>query len=177
MTGHKAEGLTVAANWALPDGTRQGGTVLVHAAGMDEPGLHVATSRHRDKVILFAGRDQLETPADTHDLGVPTTGEQLERRVVAGPSEQARTRPGAGNDTPVHDDLGRAAATRAPKAPLAPERSVPALDASMSWDELKAQVPGQPTAPAGTEDSPPVLAPRAGWATRRSVSWTSGGPR
>jgi conjugative relaxase-like TrwC/TraI family protein len=109
MTGHKAEGLTVAADWALPGGTRQGGTVLVHAAGMDEPGLHVATSRHRDKVILFAGRDQLETPGETHDLGIPTTDQQLERRVVAGLAEQARTRPATANDTPVHDDLGHGA--------------------------------------------------------------------
>ena len=114
MTGHKAEGLTVAADWALPYGTRQGGTVLVHAAAMDEPGLHVATSRHRDKVILFAGRDQLETPADTHELGVPTTEGQLERRVVAGLAEQARARPGTANDTPVHDDLARAAGGRGP---------------------------------------------------------------
>ncbi len=118
MTGHKAEGLTVAADWALPDGTRQGGTVLVHAAGMDEPGLHVATSRHRDKVILFAGRDQLETPADTHDLGTPATDQQLERRVVAGLAEQARTRSATANDTPVHDDLGRGANGRAPEPGL-----------------------------------------------------------
>jgi len=115
MTGHKAEGLTVTADWSLPDGTRQGGTVLVHAAGMDEPGLHVATSRHRDKVILFAGRDQLETPADTHELGIPTTGEQLERRVVAGLAEQARTRSPTANDRPVHDDLGRAPDGRRPR--------------------------------------------------------------
>ncbi len=147
MTGHKAEGLTVAADWALADGTRQGGTVLVHAAGMDEPGLHVATSRHRDKVILFAGRDQLETPGDTHELGLPETDDQLERRVVAALAEQARTRPGTANDTPVHDDLGRAAAPRAPLTSAAP-----ALDASMSWDELKAEVVGRPAAPAGTND-------------------------
>jgi len=117
MTGHKAEGLTVAGDWALPDGTRQGGTVLVHAAGMDEPGLHVATSRHRDKVILFAGRDQLETPADTHELGIPTTGEQLERRVVAGLAEQARSRTAAANDRPVHDDLHRSPARPAEAVP------------------------------------------------------------
>ncbi len=115
MTGHKAEGLTVSADWALADGTRQGGTVLVHAAGMDEPGLHVATSRHRDKVILFAGRDQLETPADAHELGIPTTGEQLERRVVAALAEQARTRSPTSNDRPVHDDLGRTPGGRRPE--------------------------------------------------------------
>jgi len=117
MTGHKAEGLTVTADWSLPGGTRQGGTVLVHAAGMDEPGLHVATSRHRDKVILFAGRDQLETPADTSELGIPTTDRQLERRVVAALAEQARTRSPTANDTPVHDDLGHGPGGRRPRDP------------------------------------------------------------
>jgi conjugative relaxase-like TrwC/TraI family protein len=109
MTGHKAEGLTVTGDWALPGGSRQGGTVLVHAAGMDEPGLHVATSRHRDKVILFAGRDQLESVVETHERGIPGTDEQRVSRVVAGLARQARTRPGTANDTPVHDDLGHGA--------------------------------------------------------------------
>ncbi len=137
MTGHKAEGLTVAADWALPGGTRQGGTVLVHAAGMDEPGLHVATSRHRDKVILFAGRDQLETAGDTHDLGIPTTGEQLERRVVAGLAEQARTRPGTGNDTPVHDDLGRGPGRRGPERdPDLPPGIEPGTELAAQWARL-----------------------------------------
>ncbi len=145
MTGHKAEGLTVAADWVLADGTRQGGTVLVHAAGMDEPGLHVATSRHRDKVILFAGRDQLETPGDSHELGGPTTGEQLERRVVAGLAEQARTRPATADDTPVHDDLGFAAGREPDRTPgrgadLDPlPRAVEQSDVADAWAELKAQ--------------------------------------
>jgi len=168
MTGHKAEGLTVAADWALPGGTRQGGTVLVHAAGMDEPGLHVATSRHRDKVILFAGRDQLETPADTHELGIPTTDQQLEQRVVAGLAEQARTRPGTANDRPVHDDLGRGAGREparagraAPdpdlaelrKAVMGPPDDEPA-DSFDAWARLKALV---------TDEDRPVAGLREAW--------------
>jgi len=145
MTGHKAEGLTVAADWALPDGTRQGGTVLVHAAGMDEPGLHVATSRHRDKVILFAGRDQLETPADTHERGTPATDVQRARRVIAALAEQARTRPGNASDRPVHDDLGG--------APTAPEAQ-PSRRAATTWAEIKAQLPAREgTAQAGPGDA------------------------
>ncbi len=145
MTGHKAEGLTVAADWALADGTRQGGTVLVHAAGMDEPGLHVATSRHRDKVILFAGRDQLETPADTHERGIPATDVQRARRVIAGLAEQARTRPGNANDRPVHDDLAG--------APTAPEAQ-PSRRAATTWAEIKAQLPAKAaTAQAGPGDA------------------------
>jgi len=145
MTGHKAEGLTVAADWARPDGTRQGGTVLVHAAGMDEPGLHVATSRHRDKVILFAGRDQLETPADTHERGTPATDVQRARRVIAALAEQARTRPGNASDRPVHDDLGG--------APTAPEAQ-PSRRAATTWAEIKAQLPAREgTAQAGPGDA------------------------
>jgi len=145
MTGHKAEGLTVAADWALPGGTRQGGTVLVHAAGMDEPGLHVATSRHRDKVILFAGRDQLETPADTHERGTPATDVQRARRVIAALAEQARTRPGNASDRPVHDDLGG--------APTAPEAQ-PSRRAATTWAEIKAQLPAREgTAQAGPGDA------------------------
>jgi len=137
MTGHKAEGLTVAADWALADGARQGGTVLVHAAGMDEPGLHVATSRHRDKVILFAGRDQLETPADTHELGIPTTDRQLERRVVAGLAEQARTRSANANDTPVHDDLGRGPGSRGTERdPDLPPGIEPGTELAAQWARL-----------------------------------------
>jgi len=101
-------------------------------------------------VIWFAGRDQLETPADTHDLGIPTTDQQLERRVVAGLAELARTRSATANDSPVHDDLERAAAPRGAPVPAAP--ATPALDVGMSWDELKAQVGGQPAAPAKTEE-------------------------
>jgi len=145
MTGHKAEGLTVTADWSLPGGTRQGGTVLVHAAGMDEPGLHVATSRHRDKVILFAGRDQLETPADTHERGTPATDVQRARRVIAALAEQARTRPGNASDRPVHDDLGG--------APTAPETQ-PSRRAATTWAEIKAQLPAREgTAPAGPGDA------------------------
>jgi len=151
MTGHKAEGLTVSADWSLQDGTRQGGTVLVHAAGMDEPGLHVATSRHRDKVILFAGRDQLETPADTHELGIPATGEQLERRVVAALAEQARTRSPTANDRPVHDDLGRAPRGRRPQRdPDLPAGAAPA-------DEPTAQEAGL------VDPARPVARLRAAW--------------
>jgi len=145
MTGHKAEGLTVAADWARPDGTRQGGTVLVHAPGMDEPGLHVATSRHRDKVILFAGRDQLETPADTHERGTPATDVQRARRVIAALAEQARTRPGNASDRPVHDDLGG--------APTAAEAQ-PSRRAATTWAEIKAQLPAREgTAQAGPGDA------------------------
>jgi len=81
--------------------------VLVYAPGMDEPGLHVATTRHKDKMFLFAGREQVETVNDTYEKGIPATEEQRDGRVIAALAEQARQRPSNANDTPVHDDLGR----------------------------------------------------------------------
>ena len=128
MTGHKAEGMTVTADWAIPDGSHQGGTVLVHAAGMDEPGLHVATSRHRDKVMLFAGRDQLESAADTYELGTPVSEQERQQRVIAALAEHARNRTGTGNDRPVHDDLGRS-----PQPQVRPERQ---RDPAAAWQAL-----------------------------------------
>jgi hypothetical protein len=107
MTGHKAEGLTVAADWTRPDGVHQGGAVLVHAAGMDEPGLHVATSRHRDRVLIFAGRDQLEDANTAYERGVPATAEARDRRVIAALAEQAAARSPTANDRPVLDELDR----------------------------------------------------------------------
>ncbi len=112
MTGHKAEGLTVAADWAGAGGAHQGGTVLVYAPGMDEPGLHVATSRHRDRMYLFAGREDLESANDTWELGVPRSQEQREARVVAALAEQAKARSTNTNDRPVLDDLGQAPVPR-----------------------------------------------------------------
>ena len=78
---------------------------------MEEPGLHVATSRHRDKMFLFAGRDELETPADTHDRGIPRTDTARGRRVIAALAEQAMARSGTANDRPVHDKALRGGPT------------------------------------------------------------------
>jgi len=108
MTGHKAEGLTVSADWTQSTGTHQGGTVLVYGPGMDEPGLHVATSRHRDRMFLFAGRDQLENAGQTYERGVPGTETERDARVIAALAEDAEARSTNANDRPVHDDLARA---------------------------------------------------------------------
>lgn len=105
MTGHKAEGLTVKADWVGAEGEHQGGTVLVYAPGMDEPGTTVATSRHRDRMFLFAGLDQAEDAATTEDRGDPSTTDLLAQRVIAGLAAQARARSSNANDRPVSDDL------------------------------------------------------------------------
>lgn len=107
MTVHKAEGLTVTADWTRPDGTRAGGAVLVHTAGMDEPALHVASTRHRERMWLFAAREALETAEDTWQRGTPTAAADLTARVIGALGAHAAATAAAPNDIPVHDDLGR----------------------------------------------------------------------
>jgi hypothetical protein len=167
MTGHKAEGLTVAADWTAPDGTHQGDTVLIYSPGMDEPGLHVATSRHRDRMYLFAGRDQLETLADTHERsGVPSTVGESEQRVIAALAEQAQARSSNANDRPVHDDLEVTAG--GPAAPTGGAAwSRPTGDPAQAWRDLQQQTrPGTAhpasnrTPPTGSPASRPVSRPR-----------------
>ncbi|NNH21714.1 MobF family relaxase [Pseudokineococcus marinus] len=128
MTGHKAEGLTVEADWTRPDGVHQGGSVLVHGPGMDEPGMHVATSRHRDRVHIFAGRQQLETAAQTHDRGIPTTDDQRQARVVTALAEHARTHDSSANDKPVLDKLEPGRYAR----PATAERPAEAVDPDLT---------------------------------------------
>lgn len=130
MTGHKAEGLTVEADWTQPTGTHQGGTVLVYGPGMDEPGLHVATSRHRDRMYLFAGRDQVESAGQTYEQGVPRSDAHRDARVIAAMAEQAKARSTNANDRPVHDDLGSS-----------PKRQPAQRDPAAKWRALQAQQP------------------------------------
>jgi hypothetical protein len=107
MTVHKAEGLTVAGRWDRADGTRQQGSVLMHAAGADEAGLYVAMSRHRDQAMLFAAREQLESDQTTYVEGRPTDPAERSRRVVAALATRARATRDHPDDMPVVRDLGR----------------------------------------------------------------------
>jgi len=105
MTIHKAQGLTVDGRWQSPDGTEQAGTVLVHAPGADNPALYVALSRHRDQVLLFGSRQELETAQDMHVHGQPRDDVDRLRRVAARLAEQAQTSATSADDRPVLDDL------------------------------------------------------------------------
>lgn len=105
MTVHKSEGLTVGDQWTTPEGEQSGATVLFHAAGADNPAAHVATSRHKGAVYLFAGRDELETEQDTYLLGTPRTHAELLERVAAKLAERARNTETHGDDRPVVVDL------------------------------------------------------------------------
>lgn len=105
LTAHKAEGLTVGAEWARPDGSHHGGHVLVYAPGLDNPGLYVAASRHRDQVLLFGAREDLEGDREQALLGAPRTQDELTARVIARLAEHATTTAESANDRPVIADL------------------------------------------------------------------------
>ncbi|MGH3685873.1 MAG: hypothetical protein ACRDSM_12600, partial [Pseudonocardiaceae bacterium] len=106
MTVHKSEGLTVGDQWTTPEGEQSGATVLFHAAGADNPAAHVATSRHKDAVYVFAGRTELETEQDTYLRGTPRTDAELVERVVEKLAERARATETHSDDRPVVADLG-----------------------------------------------------------------------
>lgn len=158
MTGHKAEGMTVEADWTRPDGVHQGGSVLVHGPGMDEPGMHVATSRHRDRVHIFAGRDQLEDANTTHDLGVPASAPERQDRVIAALAEHATTHSSTGNDTPVADDL------RGGKNQRKNEQDDAKAAGAARWEAMREQASAarsQPTS-GGTDAAARARAEQAG---------------
>ncbi len=138
--GHRTERAELSA------GVHRGGTVLMHGPGMDEPGLHVATSRRKDRMYLFAGREQVESMGTAHEKGAPVSEVDLRARVVAALAEQARTRAASANDTPVLDDLGRAP-QRPPGPQPAPSVRTPEQTRSRLQD-LAARLPGRTRDPA-----------------------------
>jgi conjugative relaxase-like TrwC/TraI family protein len=102
MTVHKSEGLTIGAAWTRSDGVRAGGTVLVDAAGMDSPQLHVATSRHTQAVHLHVARADLATPTDGSNPGGAHRLDWVIDRLAA----HARATETHRDDEPVVAELG-----------------------------------------------------------------------
>lgn len=110
LTAHKAEGLTVGGSWERPDGTEHRGSVLVYAPGMDNPGLYVSASRHKDQVVLFGSREELEGDREQLLHGTPRSHDELTARVIARLAERAEATAESANDRPVLADLGHEAA-------------------------------------------------------------------
>ncbi|KOX27066.1 hypothetical protein ADK67_14670 [Saccharothrix sp. NRRL B-16348] len=108
MTVHKSEGLTVGDQWRGPDGEWSGGTVLFHAAGADNPAAHVATSRHRSAVHLFAPLDALETERESTNRPEPHTRAERMERAVEKLARRARATETSPDDLPVVVQLGLA---------------------------------------------------------------------
>lgn len=102
MTIHKAEGLTVKDQWDTGHGHTRGATVLFYADGADNPGMHVATTRHREQVITYASVEGLARPGE--DAYLPRQADRLDygaRRLA----EQARNTATQLDDVPVITQL------------------------------------------------------------------------
>ncbi|MFV0535678.1 MAG: MobF family relaxase [Cumulibacter sp.] len=106
LTVHAAEGLTVGQRWSGQDGEPRGGTVLVAAAGMDDPLLHVATSRHTRGMTLYAALDEWEDDQEQHERGVPRDAQEQHERIVAAIAQSAARSRVDANDRPTLADLG-----------------------------------------------------------------------
>ena len=107
LTIHKAQGLTIAGQWRRPDGSLNGGAVLVYGPGADNNGLHVATSRNVGEMWLFGSREELETPQDDILYGVPSTQTERDDRLVAALAERAKATEVNANDRSALEDLAR----------------------------------------------------------------------
>jgi hypothetical protein len=131
MTTHKAEGQTVAEAWTRPDGSSHRGTVLVQAAGADQPSLYVALSRHVGEVRMFAGLDQVEDSQSAYERGPAANANQRTARGVEAIAEHMSATEANENDRPVHEDLVDAAAAvtlarvraRTPRPPTTQEEA------------------------------------------------------
>ncbi|MDU0294281.1 MobF family relaxase [Saccharothrix longispora] len=106
MTVHKSEGLTVGDQWRAPAGEWSGGTVLFHAAGADNPAAHVATSRHRSAVHLFAPLDALDTEREATARPAPQTRAERMEHAVEKLARRARSTETSPDDLPVVVQLG-----------------------------------------------------------------------
>jgi hypothetical protein len=110
LTAHKAEGLTVGGQWDCPDGSRNHGSVLIYAPGLDNPGLYVSLSRDKGQVVLFGARAELEGDREDLVYGPSRTHRELTDRVIAALAEHAAATATTANDRPVLVDLGHAPA-------------------------------------------------------------------
>lgn len=104
MTTHKAEGLAVSADWTKPDGQQQRGTVLGYLPGMDNAGMYVAASRHKDQFVGFASREEMEAPRLVDEKGLPADAAELHARVQSALADVAERTAENANDTPVTEE-------------------------------------------------------------------------
>ncbi|CRK59177.1 Conjugal transfer protein traA [Alloactinosynnema sp. L-07] len=117
LTIHKSQGLTIGnrgATWTGPDHQHRGGTVLLAAAGADNPGIFVAASRHTHDLWLFLAREQVESPQDLYLNGPPHNAYDRLRRVITKLAVHAHITADNTNDRPALVDLGRLADPMAP---------------------------------------------------------------
>jgi conjugative relaxase-like TrwC/TraI family protein len=110
LTAHKAEGMTVGAQWDRPDGSRNEGSTLIWGPGMDAAGQYVALSRACGASMLFGSLDELEGEREQLLYGQPRDQAELTARVITALAEQAAATASRPDDRPVLVDLGQASA-------------------------------------------------------------------
>jgi hypothetical protein len=110
LTTHKAEGMTIKGAWDRPDGSRNEGTVLVWAPGMDARAQYVGLSRDAGQVIVFGALDQVEGDREELVYGAPRNQQELTHRVLAALADHAAATAICPDDRPVLVDLGQAPA-------------------------------------------------------------------
>lgn len=145
ITAHKAEGLTVKANWDRPDGSQHRGDVLVYGPGMNNPAAYVALSRPVGDALLFAARVDIESARVQHELGTPADQDELTARVAAALAAHAKATATNANDLPVLADLGEIDANPAEQRAVHEQQRVdqqPARQAQRAAAE-RAEDPGR----------------------------------
>jgi hypothetical protein len=153
LTAHKAEGMTVGAQWDRPDGDRNEGSTLIWGPGMDAGGQYVALSRACGASMLFGSLDELEGEREQLLYGQPRDQAELTARVITALAEQAAATATRPDDQPVLVDLGQA-----PADPTPAERTEHTEHAAREQRELGAhQSAGndrEPTVTPGSEERP-----------------------
>jgi hypothetical protein len=140
LTAHKAEGLTVDGQWERPDGSRNHGSVLVYAPGLDNPGLYVSLSRDKGQALLFGARAELEGEREDLVYGPPRSQQELTDRVIAALADRAAATDTTANDRPVLVDLRQAPADPTQSGPQRQPEPSPVWvtdEQRRLWQELR----------------------------------------
>lgn len=125
LTTHKGQGMTVKGDWDRPDGTRNVGTVLAWAPGMDARSQYVALSRDVGEVIMFGALDQVEGEGEHLVYGAPRSQQELTDRVLAAMADHAAATATNADDRPVVVDLGTAPTAEGHRARHAQQAAEP----------------------------------------------------
>jgi conjugative relaxase-like TrwC/TraI family protein len=108
LTGYKAEGMTIKAEWDRADGSRNRGTTLVWGPGMDAAGGYVKTSRAAGDTVIVAPLEELEGERERLLYGTPSDQQELTERAIAAIAAKAEATADNADDRPVLVDLGQA---------------------------------------------------------------------
>ncbi|MGH3572885.1 MAG: MobF family relaxase [Pseudonocardiaceae bacterium] len=156
LTTHKGQGMTVRGGWDRPDGTRNIGTVLAWAPGMDARSQYVALSRDVGEVIMFGALDDVEGEREHLLYGAPRSQQELTDRVLSALAERATATATNPDDQPILVDLGTAPtledhrarhaqqaaepeAVTEPERQAATERAEPDADAEVRGERVQSE--------------------------------------